>query len=49
MLESVTHVLEHVREKKEEQDRSRQIRWQEVIGMNNFAKEVRINNSEIAR
>jgi len=52
MLESVTHVLEHVREEKKNKIahiRSRGIHWQEVIGMNNFAKEVGINNPEIAR
>jgi len=29
--------------------RSRRIRWQEVIAINNFAKEAGINNPEIAR
>jgi len=42
------HILEYVREKKKEQDRFRGIRWQEVIGINNFVKEAGINNPKIA-
>jgi len=52
MFESVMHVLEYVWEKRRNNIahiHSRWIRWQEVIGMKNFAKEVGINNPEIAR
>jgi len=34
MLESVTHVLEHVREKKKEQDRTHSFSWNPLTGSN---------------
>jgi len=34
MLESVTHVLEHVREEKKEQDRIRSFSWNPLTGSN---------------
>jgi len=46
------HVYSGTREKRRNKIahiRSREIGWQEVIGMNNFAKEAAVNNSKIAR
>jgi len=51
MLEFVKHVLEHVREKKKEQDRTHSFSWNPLTESNRriFLPEVKINNPEIAR
>jgi len=47
----ITHILEYVREKRRNKFAHtyyRGIRWQKVIGMNNFARKAGINNPKIA-